>query len=590
MKSRSTWLIIMSLVIASSLILAACGPDTIIETVVVETQGETIVKEVLITPTDEPIPQGGTVITSTFADAQILNPILSSDNSSSTIHQLLYIGLLGTDPYSGETIGEAATDWDVSEDGLTYTFHMRDDIFWSDGTALTANDFKFTYDAIASELVESPRKYMTELIGSIDVVDDYTVSVSFTENDCTALLNLGIGILPAHLFAADFSDVMDSSENQTPTVVSGPFMLSEWVKDDHVTLVPNATYYKGAPNVDAWIYRIFADESAELAAFLAGELEYTGVSAQYVSMIEGRIASGEPFSIRKFFDDGFSYLGLNMANPENPQIGWVDENEDELWNEGEPWQEQEAHPILKDKAVRQAIAYSVDVTNIINKVIFGQGARMVTNVLPGIEWAFNAGIEGYDYDTEMAEQILDDAGWVDSNGDGVRDKDGVELHLRLMTNQGNEIRENIVTIVKDNLDGIGFDIELEVLEWGTVVGSLLGQTFDIVMIGWTGVGSDPEDSVFWLYRNDEPGAGFNFVSYYNEEIEQLLVDARIVPGCSVEDRGALYNQVQEILVDDAVYIFLYVPLANTVWNNRLGGIDPAPWSTVYNIEQWYIAP
>jgi len=190
----------------------------------------------------------------------------------------------------------------------------------------------------------------------------------------------------------------------------------------------------------------------------------------------------------------------------------------------------------------------------------------------------------------MAVSLLEEAGWTQASEGAVRTKDGKPLALRLMTNAGNETRENIAAIMKDNLDALGFDITLEILEWGTVVGNLLGQQFDMVIIGWIGMGSDPEDSVFWSIRYDDPGGGFNFVSYYNEEVEQLLFEAKSLPGCSTEGRGEKYKMIQELIHEDAPYAFFYNPLGNVIWNTRLQAINPGPWATYYNVEQWYLTP
>jgi peptide/nickel transport system substrate-binding protein len=594
MISRSKWLAALSLLIIASFVLSGCKAEVIRETVEVPVQETVLVPEeveVLITPTPEPIPQGGSMVESTFSDASILNPILSSDNVSAIVEDKMFLALLTIDPFSGEVIGQIADSWTVSDDGLTYTFKLRDDIFWTDGTPVTANDVKFTYDAIGSDLVDTPRKPNIELVESFNVIDDQTLEIVFNTLDCTALLNFTLGILPAHMYAPDFTDVMDNPENEGPTVTNGPFKFQEWVRDDHVTLVRNENYYLGAPNLDGWILRVFADQSAELAGLLAGEIDITAVGNQYVSVIEGEIAKGAPYIMKKFFDDGYTYVGFNMADPESPEIGWVDVNEDGLFDDGEePNLEQTPHPILSDLNVRKAIAYSLDYTNIINKVAFGQGAPMVANVLPAVEWAYNNEIEPYALDTEMAAQLLDEAGWVREGDEGVRMKDGKPLALSLMTNAGNETRENIVAILKDNLDTLGFDITLDVIDFGTVVQKLLGQQFDMVVIGWTGVGSDPEDSVFWAYRYDDPAGGFNFVSYYNPEVDELLFEAKSLPGCSTEDRGAKYKRIQELIHEDAPYAFLYNPLANVIWNTRLLEVNPGPWSTYYNVHDWYITP
>ena len=606
MNKRSLqWLLIVFVLM---LALVACQPqstevevtrvvqETVVEEVTRVIEGEEVVVEVTrvieVAPTEEPIPAGGFIVHSSFSDASQLNPILSADSASSDVNSQLYLGLVTLDPISGEIVGEIADSWDVSDDGLTYTFHLRDDISWSDGEPLTAEDVKYTYDAIASDLVETPRKSNIELVESMEVIDDYTLEVVFSDVDCTALANFTLGVLPAHVFAADFSDIMESPENTAPTVTSGPFMFSDRESDSFVTLVANPDYYLAAPNVEGWTYRIFADQSAELEATLAGEIDVTGVGPQYVSVIEGAIATGDPLQMEKFFDDGYTYLGMNLANPENPQPGWDDLDGDGEFDADEPPLEQDPHPVFSDHAVRLAVNHAIDYTNIINQVVFGEGVQMVSNVLPAVEWAFNEELQPYEYNLEQAIQILDEAGWQDTNGDGVREKDGQELRFTLMTNAGNEVRENLAQIIKDTLEGeeLGFAVDLEIIEFGTVVERLLGQTFDAVIIGWTGLGSDPEDSTFWAYRNDSPGSGFNFVSYYDPEVEENLNLGRSLPGCDVEERGQLYRDIQAQIQEHAPYAFLYVPLGNVVWNTRLNNIDPEAWSTYYNVEQWFIAP
>jgi peptide/nickel transport system substrate-binding protein len=261
-----------------------------------------------------------------------------------------------------------------------------------------------------------------------------------------------------------------------------------------------------------------------------------------------------------------------------------------LFDEGEPPNlDQESHPILGDKLVRQAIAYTLDYTNIINKVAFGQGAPQVANVLPAVAWAYNNDLEPYALDVEMAAALLDEAGWVREGDEGVRMKDGEPLALSIMTNAGNETRESIAAIMKDNLDSLGFDITLDILEWGTVLGQLLGQQFDMIIIGWTNMGPYPEDSSLFAYRYDEPEGGFNFVSFYNEEMEELIWEARGLPGCGTEEVGEMNRQIQAIFHDEVPYAVLYNPLTRVVWNTRLQGVNPGPWATYYNIEDWYIS-
>ncbi len=521
---------------------------------------------------------GGTWTRSSSSDATILNPILGSDSASSDIYGQLYPSLIGQDPFSGELVagfGSLADSIDVSDDGLVYTFNLRDDMFWSDGEQVDANDFKYTYDAVASDNVETVRKPNVEFIDNIEVVDDFTVEVTFSQVKCDAIGDVGLGILPSHIYAEDFSDIMTSPENEAPTVSAGPMKFQSWTRDDNTILVRNDDYVLGAPNLDGMIYRIVPDPGARLAQLQSGEVDITGLQPEQVEVIE----SDPNLNVFNAKDDGYTYIGLNLANPDNPQLG-----EDEDGN----IIEQEPHPILSDQQVRLAMAHALDYQTIIDNVYLGQGYPIASNVLPAVSWAYDDSIQPYEYDPELAMQILEDAGYVDSDGDGVRETpDGEPLALSLMTNAGNTTREDLGVLVQDQLNNVGFDIDFQAIDFGTMVGQMLDQTYDMVIIGWTGLGSDPNDDSFWHSRNDTPGSGFNFTSYSNPEIDELLEQGVSVPGCAVEDRAPYYQQIQQIIHDDIPYLFVTGSIGNTGYSDRFAGIDPGEWSFYWNEEAWY---
>jgi peptide/nickel transport system substrate-binding protein len=461
----------------------------------------------------------------------------------------------------------------LSADGKTITVKLRDDVKWSDGEPVDSADFKYTYDAIASDKVDSPRKYITDAIKSIETPDPQTVIVTFNEVRCDGLLNLGLGLLPSHLFAKDFSDIMNSPQNDAPTVSAGPLKFKSWTRDDNVTLERNPDYYKGAPHMEGWIYKIVPDPGARLGQLQNGEVDLVEAQPEQLTTI----GLDPNLNLYKFKDDGYSYIALNLANPANPQPGQDDKGN---------LIDQDPHPILGDVKVRQAIAHSLDYDSIISKVYLGQGYRLAANVLPAIEWAYNNDIQPYDYDLDKAAQLLEEAGWVDSNGDGIREKDGKPLHLNLATNAGNTVREDLGVLVQDQLKSVGFDISFEAIEFGTLVDELDNQTFDMIIIGWTGLGPDPNDDAFWHTQFDVPGSGFNAVSYHNPELDKLLEEGVSVPDCSTEKRGPIYKQIQQIIHDDVPYIFVSGSVGNTAYTKKWQGISPGPWSFYYNIEQF----
>ena len=390
----------------------------------------------------------------------------------------LYPALIGVNPKTGEYVpdfGAMAESWTISDDGLTYTFKLRDGIKWSDGDPVNSADFKFTYDAINSDKVQSPRTAVWEQIDSIETSDPLTIVVKFKQVKCDALGDVGLPWMPSHLYAADFSDVMTSPENEAPSRFGGIFKFQNWTRDDNIVVVRNETYWEGAPKMDGSIIKVVPDAGSRLSQLQSGEIDYLTVQPNQIAAAEAN-----PKLVRwTYNDDGYNYIGLNLANPANPQNG-RDENGNLI--------PQEPHPILGDVRVRQAIAHAIDYQSIIDNIFLGQGYPIAANVLPPIEWAVNKDLKPYTYDLEKAKSLLEEAGWVDSNGDGVREKDGKKMELKLITNAGNTTREDLGVYVQDQLKQIGVAVDFQAIDFGTVLEQMDAQTYDMYILGWTGSG------------------------------------------------------------------------------------------------------
>jgi peptide/nickel transport system substrate-binding protein len=629
--SISTRSVVVATILFGILVLTACDSQITQVTRLVEvdpadtalpvTGGEPVITEVEVTrvvlrevervvevtPTPTPIPSGGYLITALGADPVQFNPILSSDESSRFVDSLLFGGMLRPDPYTGELICHFCQDWQLN--GRTLTFTLRDDITWSDGEAVTVDDFIYTYAALfwgaANENLETPNLDLIEDIESISKIDQRTVVVTLNTEDCAALHAFQLGWLPEHLYGprwgtmvnepvnlygpfgdADdphFAGIEASEMNQTPVVSSGPFLFREWVSGDHITLVRNAGYFKASPHVDGLVVRIVPDEETRVRMLRIGEINLLeGLDPHYLTQIE--LMQG--LTIYKVLGDSYGYLGLQLGNPDNPQPRWLeDENTGSMIlneNHGQ-------HPILSDKRVRQAIAYGIDRNAIINQVAVGQGVPMDANILPSLQWAFNDGLAPRDYSPETAAALLDEAGWTLNENTGVRENGGRPLRLDLITNVSSDTRVQIGELVQAQLEELGFDVSFEAVEWGSFVGLFLEQQFDMVVVSWSNLTNDPDDSVFFASENDVPGRGFNIVSYYNPALDDLWAKAATLPGCSTADRGALYQQIQATLYDELPYTWLYAPLELVGADRQIVGMAPGPWDTWHNVETWYLA-
>jgi peptide/nickel transport system substrate-binding protein len=366
------------------------------------------------------IQPGGTWTRVTIADASIINPILSSDSASSAVEAMLFPGLIGQDPVTGEFTpnGSMSESWTVSEDGLTWTFKLREGITWSDGDPVDAADFKFTYDAIASDLVETVRKSLVEPIESITVVDPLTVEVKFREVRCDAISNVGLGWLPSHLYATDFSDIMTSPLNEEPSVSAGPFAFQSWTRDDNTILVRNETYWEGAPNMDGMIYARrprFRCAPGATAQRRESTRYWAGAHAAH------QPSQGNPDIT--VYQRRRRRLRLHRASTRltRPTRSPARTRTASLIRAGSP-----PHP-GRPQAVRQAIAHALDYQiRSSTASTWASGYQIAANVLPAVELGRTTpSMAPYDYDPELgAPDCSEGAGWVDSNGDGIREKDG----------------------------------------------------------------------------------------------------------------------------------------------------------------------
>lgn len=552
-----------------------------VEKTVLVTEKETV--QVVVTSTPTPIPEGGFVTRTTFVDAKTLNPILADDDASRALCMWMFEGLLTTDPFTGELEPNFAEGWTISEDGLTYTFTLRKGLQWSDGEPITAHDFEFTYAALKSGKLDTLNNRQAAHIQQIEVIDDDTVAVTFSDPDCANLESLQLGWLPMHAFtddieSYDFAELATHGFNGSPTAFSGPFILKEWVRGDHWTQVRNERYWRGAPHLDGIVTRIVSGQAEMVQMLKSGEVDIgTDIRPQYLPELEL-----EPdMQIFKFLSDSYDFIAFQLGDPNNPQP--------RLKEDGTPNEHHGEHPILTDKQVRQAIAYALDRTELVAQARLGQGIPLQANVLPSVSWAYNTELQPRAYSVDMANQLLDEAGWLMNDRTGVRSKNGIPLHLRLYTNSGNEVRETMAALIQSQLAEVGIEVEVIAVEWDSFLDVLFGQTFDMALISWSHLGVNPDDGSFWSAEDDVPGKGNNFVSYYNPELEAKLAQARTAPACDQDTRTALYREIQAQLYEDQPYCWLDVPRNLVVVNKRVGGVNPGPWNIWYNVHEWFIA-
>ncbi|CAN5795391.1 peptide-binding protein [soil metagenome] len=529
----------------------------------------------------KPTPQkGGILRQAVDQDADTLNPLLTANRTSQLVADQLFPSLLGIDAQTGLiTTTELAESWTVTDSGpaagRVYTFHLRHTIFWSDGQPVTAQDVKFTYAALANPAVQSPFRDNVEQIEKLETPDAQTVIVTFRTGNCAAPHLLHQPLLPSHHYAADFSDIQSNPLNQAPTVSAGPFLFEKWTPGSEISLKRNPLYWQGAPLLDGWRFDVIADAQAQLQGLFGGRLDLIQVKPALVK----KLAFEPTFGAYRAPSKGYSFIALNLADPTQPQPGQDADG---------ALIAQASHPILGDLRVRQALSHALDYTRIISDVYPENGERVTSYLPPSTPWTQDSTLQPPAFDPTAAQQLLDQAGWVDENQDGIREKAGLSLTLTLLTNNDSPPRVRIGELVQEQLKPLGFDIHFQAVDFAQLRDTLLNQTYDMVIIGWDNVGPDPATSNFWHSRADTPGTGTNFVSFQDAEVDQWLDEADQWPGCSVANRTQRYRQIQQRLAELTPYIFIGSQPTTWAFTSALRGQLPGPWRVDNQVQAWWM--
>ena len=510
-----------------------------------------------------------TLVIRGFGNITTFNPALSSSGSDSQAYGPLFPKPFETDRFTGEPV-PGLTTWEISDDGLVYTFHINPDANWSDGTPISAQDMKFVIEAVQADEVATTWESNAALIESVNVIDDKTYEIVMAQVNCAAMYDLGsFRFLPSHKFAADFSDFMESPFNQNPDVSGGPYILEEWEPDQFQRYRANPDYWRGEPPIPFLVNRLIGEEAVAMQSIQAGEIDYSYFQGDSFAQIADR--DGLQWEI--FPRLSVNFLALNWVDPNSPAAAY-DEDGNLI--------EQAPHPIFSDINVRKAVAMGYNKQDILETLGGPEGGSQVIGaVAPQVAWAINTDIEPYPYDPEAAGALLDEAGWAMNEDTGIREKDGVPLAFTINYSDILLYFETTAFVIQDQLGDIGFDVTLNKQEWGNYIEeTYLGQMFDATpMSNSGGSGGPPDPSEFMTLldsREDVPGSGNNLTSYVNPEVDALIDQGRSLPGCDRDARAEIYREIQQITHDDVAYDWTVNPNLFQTANQRVQGFEPGP--------------
>ena len=494
---------------------------------------------------------GDIIVEGSIGDASNLIPILSTDATSHGISSLVFNGLVKYDK-NLNIVGDLAESWDISADGLVFTFHLREGVRWHDGQPFTADDVLFTYQVTINP--KTPTAYAGDFlkVKKAAIIDSYTFRVTYDKPFAPALTSWSASILPRHLLEG--KEITKSPLARHPTG-TGPYIFKEWVTGQKIVLISNPDYFEGRPYIDGYIMRIIPDMATMFLELRAKGVDRMNLTPlQYTRQTENNMFR-KNFNKYRYLSFGYTYLGYNLENP-----------------------------LFRDKRVRQAISYATNKEEIIKGVMLGLGQVATGPFKPGT-WAHNPNVKRYPYNPEKAKELLTDAGWKDTDGDGILDKDGKPFIFEIITNQGNEVRAKCAEITQRRLADIGIKVKIRIIEWAAFVNDFINKRrFDATILGWT-ITLDPDLYDVWHSSKTKQGE-LNFISYKNKEVDDLLEKGRST--FDRTERKRCYDRIQEILAEEQPYTFLYVPDSLPIISARFKGIKPAPLGIGYNFIKWYV--
>lgn len=488
-----------------------------------------------------------------------LAPIVDANRST----QFIYDTLTSVDPETLLPQPNLATEWTVSEDGATYTFTLKPDVTFHDGTPLTSEDVKFTFELLLNPETASPyNPIFAGRILSVEAPDPATAVFTLNGPIASFLVDLNaysLAILPKHLVEGIApAELVSSDFAQNAPVGSGPFKFSSYTPGEALTLVANPDYHGGAPKVEQYVLKFLADTTAAYQQLKTGEVDVTQISADFY---EDATAQANFTAVT--FDTLEQYIfGFNV----DPEKG---------------------SPVLQDLAVRQAIAYAIDRQTIIDRVFSGLGTIAI-GTQPPISWAYQPDqiTVKYDYDPEKAKSILDEAGWVVGDDD-IRAKDGVKASFTAIAGATRSTDQGALLAIQEFLAEVGIELTPSIEEQSPLATQPGVRDFEAMLVSFT-FPYDPDQSLAFDSAGIE--AGYNLWGYNSPEADDLLHKG--LAATTVEERTAIYVDFQNLILTDLPVFVTHFSKGVTGVNKRITGYNPSAvgykWAAQSEAPEWTI--
>jgi len=472
--------------------------------------------------------EGDWLVRCLSTEASTLYAILESASWSSRwiVSDNIFESMIRYKPDAFEYEGHLAEEFSISEDGLEIYFKLRDDIHFSDGVPITTDDVIFTFETITNPEVDchSYANYFRD-VERYEKINSREIKFYMKRVYFQSLGYLGgIAIHPKHIY--EFEDPKEFNALRTNPIGSGPYVFEKWDVGSKVVLNRNENYWGKKPNIKKRVFKFITNDIAALQSLESGEVDYLRpLPDQFAEK-----SKDEQFTKR------FHCLSYWAAS--NTGYFWIG------WNQ--------KLPFFADKKVRQAMTHMIDREGIRDHILRSPEAQIPTGPFYIFGPQSNKDIKPWPYDPDRAADLLDEAGWVDTNGDGIRDKDGVNFSFKYMIVAGTPLHQKVVKLVKDSAARVGIEVVPDPFEWSIFSQRVQDGKFDAVNMAWGGsVESDP----YQIWHSSQIDKGSNYVGFNVPEADRLIEKARMT--LDKDKRNALYHKFHSIIHDEQPYTFVY---------------------------------
>ena len=491
---------------------------------------------------------GGTIICAYYNDPRSLNPLAPPEAASANFQNLLFNGLIRFNERL-EIVPELAESWRVSPDGITWTFNIRKDVRFHDGTELTADDVLFTFNWILNPANRSPLSALFQPVKSFSAEGTYVFKVLLKEPYGPLPYLMMRSIVPARLLKG--GAVAEAEFGKHP-IGTGPFKLSE-LKPGQLVFDANESYFEGRPLLDRIVFKVFADQKKAWASLVQGDTDVvTDLDREDYEVIR----NDNRFKVYDL-PDVFCYtLLFNLKDP-----------------------------LFSQQKIREAVSLVIDRTDIVEKALSGAGIPTTGPFRPGT-WPYNPDPALQTFDPSKAAKILADLGWKDTDGDWVLEKGKEELRFTVLMDQGDRSKEATAQRLQWQLLQAGIRMDVEVLPFQELLQKRLAPgTFQAVLLQFNTSG-DPDSSANTFWNSASIGRS-NFGSYMSRDADRLIEEGRKTsdPG----KRQEIYQKLHSLLASDVPAVFLYYKQWYCAVSSRLNGIGKTTeFFNASSIKNWYL--